>query len=454
MNSKSDNPAIQSLSPIGGDFSTANFNRFQDLLSREAGESSLLWTLRDSLFATIFNDTRPLRQVLRTKDGILLFPGGWIIWVILRVLHGIKHERDPAPHRVKADAHFLFLSSRSNHFQRIRPLVDEYAATMTCRGWITRREILPLFKNRETSTFPFIGEHWTAWVRISDLCTAAQQSSALKQILGARMGLLQLASSRLVIVKYLAWLRFWRNQFRGAPPALLLSTYEKDPISKAMFEAGREIGVKRRIHWAHSLRHGSLQATLATELWCMTQLDVDYFQPILPASCKALYHENPESAELIRTIGRFDPSELNSPNVRRFLFLGSGKDIAYTREQSEADMQVIRKAVDKLGDRVTWRFRPHPGNIPAFKSDLMAVGLGHIECSTRPLNEDLAWAQGIGSTFSSVLVDVEPTGRKIFWVHQQIRTLYGVDELIRGGFGIHLDSETIVSKLREALAIN
>jgi hypothetical protein len=440
--------------PASDDFSSANFIRFQDLLRKEVEEASLLWLLRDGLFAAIFNDTRQIRRVARSKDGLLLIPGGWILWLLLRVLHGHwKRSGKTLNQRKPATAHFLFISPRSNHFKRIHPLMNEMAATMSCRGWIAGQQILPLLQNRDAAAFSFICEYWTAWVKPADLWTAARESRHLKKLLGPRMKRLQHATSCIHIVSFLAWLRFWRHEFRASTPELLVITYEKAPVAKAMFEAGREAGVPRRIHWAHSLRHGSLQATLATELWCMTELDVDYFRPLLPSGCQALYRENPESAELIRTIGMLDENSFADTTPRRFLFLGSGKDVAYTREQSEADMGVIRNALDAFGDKVEWRFRPHPGNVDGFRADLQAVGLGDVELSQRPLNEDLAWAQGVGSTFSSVLVDVKPTGRKIFWVHDDIRTLYGVDELIRGGFGVHLDSSQVIQRLSEALAI-
>lgn len=440
--------------PDGDDYSSANFLRFQELLRREAGEASLLWLLRDGLFAAIFNDHWQIRQVLRSKDGMLLVPCGWILWVLLHVLQGRrKRGAMPPDQRKPAMAHFLFLSPRSNHFKRLHPLMREMAATTTCMGWITRQEILPLIPNEDAAAFTFIAEHWPAWVRPSDLWTAARESRRLKKLLGPRMSRSQLAASRIHMVKFLAWRRFWRLEFRASKPDLLVITYEKDPVAKAMFEAGREAGVPRRVHWAHSLRHGSLQATLATELWCMTELDVDYFRPLLPSGCQALHRLNPESAELIRTIGMLDENSFAGSTPRRFLFLGSGKDVAYTREQSEADMGVIRKAMDAFGDKVQWRFRPHPGNVDGFKADLQALGLGAVELSQKPLHEDLAWAQGVGSTFSSVLVDVKPTGRKIFWVHDEIRNLYGVDELIRGGFGVHLDSAHVIQRLGEALVI-
>lgn len=440
--------------PASDDFSSANFVRFQDMLRKQTKDASLLWLLRDCLFAAIFNDTRQIRRVVRSKDGVLLVPGGWILWILLRVLYGHwKGSSKTLNQRTPAAAHFLFLSPRSNHFKRIHPLMNEMAATMTCRGWITGQDILPLLPNGDAAAFSFIADDWTARVKLTDLWTAARECHQLKILLGPRLKRLQLATSCIHVVMFLAWLRFWRHEFLASTPELMVITYEKAPVAKAMFEAGREAGVPRRVHWAHSLRHGSLQATLATELWCMTELDVDYFRPLLPSGCQALYRENPESTELIRTIGMLDETSFANTTPRRFLFLGSGKDVAYSREQSEADMRVIRHAMDAFGDKVEWRFRPHPGNVDGFRADLHAAGLGHVDLSQRPLNEDLAWAQGVGSTFSSVLVDVKPTGRRIFWVHDEIRTLYGVDELIRGGFGVHLDSSHVIQRLGEALSV-
>jgi len=103
---------------------------------------------------------------------------------------------------------------------------------------------------------------------------------------------------------------------------------------------------------------------------------------------------------------------------------------------------------------VCWRFRPHPGNIPRFREDLTALGMDQVDISTNSLRDDLQWAHAAGSPFSSVLVDMKQTGRKIFWVQEKIRPLYGVDELIREGYGIHVDSSSVVSRIREAFGIS
>mgnify|MGYP000937766134 FL=1 len=225
-------------------------------------------------------------------------------------------------------------------------------------------------------------------------------------------------------------------------------------MAKAMLHVAKQMGVPNRIHWAHGLRHASLQSTLASELWCIIESDVDYYRPILPEGCKPVYKQSPEAIELIQGIGILGEDELQSLPTVNFLFLGNGFDSAYTSDLSRADMAVIRTAMAGLGTQVCWRFRPHPGNIPRFREDLTALGMDQVDISTNSLRDDLQWAHAAGSPFSSVLVDMKQTGRKIFWVQEKIRPLYGVDELIREGYGIHVDSSSVVSRIREAFGIS
>ena len=431
------------------DFSSESFGVFQVRLKNHVATDSLLWVLRDGLFRTLFHDPLSARRLIRTKDAMLVAPAGWIPWFILRLVHAKMKGRDAIPEPELIGAHLLFLSPRSNHLKRIHPLFKEMTEEFRCRAWITHPALLELIDRSDQESFHFAPDAWTKFLKPADLWRASRAARQLDRILPASVTQIQRSMVRVYIATFLAWKRFWNKQLVHAPE-LVLTTYEKDPIAKALFAVAFERGVPRRIHWAHSLRHASLQATLASELWCMTELDVRYYHDPLPGHCRASYKENPESAELIRTIGRVDDEELQGLETINFLVLGSGFDAAYTPELSREDMGVIKTAMSGLGNRVNWRFRPHPGNIPAFRADMDAHGLAGIALSNNTLNEDLQWAHAVASTFSSLLVDVRPTGRKIFWLHEEIRPLYGVDDLIREGYGIQLDSSTAVARIRQA----
>lgn len=434
------------------DFTSGSFERFQNSLRASCPPASWLWLLRDGIFGTLHHDPLTLKRVIRTKDALFILPGGWVLWLLAHKLLALVCK--PPTHGIPANAthHLLFLSTRSNHIKRVMPLMRELSARTTCAGWAGQPEIPALVDEPLRDDIRLARNQWIRTLRFSDLVESASCVSELRRVYPGRLPWLQTGKVHVYVAIFLAWRRFWRDEFKN-PPEFVLTTYEKDPMAKAMMYVAADLRVPQRVHWAHGLRHASLQATFATELWCLVKPDVAYYRERLPPDCVPVYKQSPEAIELIDKIGILEESDLLGLDPVHFLFLGNGFDAAYTAEQSRADLAVIRTAMRELGSRVKWRFRPHPGNIPRFKEDLEALGMSDVEISTNSLHDDLKWAHAAGSPFSSVLVDVKQTGRKIFWVLDQIRPLYGVDELIREGYGTHVDQATAASRIRAAFGL-
>jgi hypothetical protein len=251
---------------------------------------------------------------------------------------------------------------------------------------------------------------------------------------------------------YLGWRRFWEGRI-STDTEFVLTTYEKDPCAKALLGVAKAQNVAVRIHWAHGLPHNSQQSTFASEMWCLTPPDVSYFSNVLPKYCTPRYKPSPEGLELAGRVGTLHPDDRMTFRPIHFLVLGPGCDPLYTKSDQVADLKVIAIAKRAFGDAIWWRFRPHPGNVPAFVQALTEAGLEGESVSTGPLDQDIAWAHAVGSAFSSVVIDAGLCGRTMFWTHESIRTLYSVDRLIAAGFGIHLGSENVVSRLKETFGL-
>jgi hypothetical protein len=431
-------------------FTGESFERFQALLKDRSSPESWVWLLRDGIFGTITHDPLSFRRIIRSKEALLILPGGWMLWLLIHKLQAMLGRIPAPPPPAHASYHLLFLSTRSNHIKRVLPLLRDFNQTALCLGWANQSKILQLIDEDLKPQMRLTSNSWAFHLHLADLRAAASCAKDLGKSLGSlHIPWLQRGKVRIYIALFLAWRRFWEQQFKSRPQ-LVLTTYEKDPMAKAMLHVAKQIGVPERIHWAHGLRHASLQSTFASELWCLIEPDVPYYRRLLPADCTPVFKQSPESIELIQDIGILDENDLKELKVVNFLFLGNGFDSAYPAEASQADLSVIRTAMRELGAQVNWRFRPHPGNIPRFKEDLSALGLEQVDISTNSLRDDLQWAHAAGSPFSSVLVDMKQAGRKVFWVQETIRPLYGVDELIREGYGTHVDTKTVTSRIREA----
>ncbi len=428
------------------DFSNESFEAFEELLRRSAlDESSLGWQLRDMAFSALYHDPPTWQRIRRSRNAIFAIPEGWIPWLYsYHLAKRFTKIPSPAP---PSDHHFLCLSARSNHIQRIVPEAATRSSNGSCTIWVTNPKAAQALQGTTTATIRGIDHPWAPFLDPTCIEIARTESA---RILNALPPVSRPAAAKLAVslAIYQAALPFWRENLSAIPKSVL-TTYEKDPLSKAMLTAAAETGVSERIHWTHGLRHSSQRVTLANQLWCLTSTDARYFQPKLPPGSTAIHRPSPESIHWLKNLGPLPPEILQNPPSVHFLVLGSGFDPGYTLEMSLADLRVIATARDALGPRVQWRFRPHPGNIQRFRDDLSKVGLHDIDFSTRTLAEDLQWSHAVGSTFSSVAMDIEPTGRPIFWILAEIRPLYSVDQMIADGYGTHLDAATAAAKIRE-----
>ena len=428
------------------DFSNESFEAFEARLHAAGiGGDSLGWKLREMVFSALYHDPLTWQRVCAGRNALYAIPGGWIAWLYSHHISQRVSKRHVFP--PPADHHFLCLSARSNHIQRIAPEASARAAQGSCRIWAANAKTAKALRDAGASHVSTIDLPWAAYLDPDSIAIARNETAA---VIHSLPPVDRLAASKLAIsfAIYHAALRFWREALRGQPKSVL-TTYEKDPVSKAMLAVAEEIGVPERVHWTHGLRHSSQRATIANRLWCLTAADARHFQPKVPPGCLATHRPSPESIHWLNTIGPLPPETLRNPATVHFLFLGSGFEPDCTNEMSLADLRVIAAARHALGSRVQWRFRPHPGNIQRLSDNLSKLGMHDIDFSTRALAEDLAWSHAVGASFSSVAVDIEPTGRPVFWVQAEIRSLYSVDQMIADGFGTHLDAATADAKIRE-----
>ena len=429
------------------DYSNENFETFQTTLREHVTEDSLIWQLRDALFSEAFYGRS------RWLDRMNHLPGGWLVSLyaqFLQARHTSKANQPPAPE--PGQCHFLFLSARNNHTRRLYPMLRDQLADGNSRAWFTVKGVLNTIDSDDCPQLYYIACEWSRHFLCEDVFTATKLTRKLGEIFPQYLPKTSLARIRIYFIQFLAWRRFWITAL-GENPRMVVSTFEKSAYVKAFFHAARQLQVPRRIHWVHGLRHASIQATLATELWCMTPGDVRYFQPRVPDFCTVSVKRNPETDELVRDVGVLTPADFAGLEQIHFLFLGPGTEASYTREMRMADLAIIRKAQQELGDRIAWRFRPHPSAADRFRLELVEAGITVEEFTTGPLNEDLKWAHAVGSSWSSLLLDIRETGRPIFWVQAEIRNLGAVDELIADGIGIHIDSDSVIRELKKLTSI-
>jgi hypothetical protein len=423
------------------DYSNESFERFQQAISEAHGNDSLLWRLRDALFAEAFyGKANRLRKLFR-------FPGGWLLVLLALYLRERRGSYAAYPNSPPDACHYLFPSPRNNHMRRLLPMLEsETGAGEACVAWYGVPGIPELAPESLRDSFHSVAGAWTRHIRFPDFQEASRLTRELEAILPEDLDAPKLAAIRVYLVQFLAWRRFWLERL-GSRPSKIISTFEKAPRVKAFFHAAWELGVPVRIHWVHGLRHASIQSTLATELWCMTPGDVRFFKDRVPVFCTPSVRKNPEAAELSAAIGVLDPASLRQGDPIHFLFLGPGLEASYTKEMRMADLAVIRKIQREFSDRIAWRFRPHPSAIERFRDELTHAGIDIQDFSTRHLHEDLKWSHAAGSAWSSLLLDISETGRPIFWVQAEIRSLGAVDELIADGIGTHLDLLSASEKL-------
>ncbi len=427
------------------DYSNDSFERFQKMLGMAAGEASLIWHLRDGLFAAAFYGSK------RRIDSMNRLPGGWLLSLGYQALKERNAPRQPSQNTAPNASHFLFLSTRNNHTRRLIPMLEDcLEADKPCMAWSAMPGIRELPPANLRDRFHDIQGMWTRHLTLSDLRRAASLAREVRGILKQELNRRQYAAICQYLVQFLAWRRFWRSTFTNHKPTSVISTFEKAPRVKSFFYAAWEMGVPERIHWIHGLRHASIQATLATELWCMTPGDVRFFKKRVPDACTPIVKDNPEAVELVEHVGVLDLDTIKAGTPLHFLFLGPGLDASYTREMRMSDLAIIRQMQETFGERISWRFRPHPSAKDRFKCELNESGIVVNDFSTRHLHDDLKWAHAVSSSWSSLLLDVRATGRPIFWIQSEIRSLGAVDELIEDGIGVHLDAAVGVERLAKA----
>lgn len=418
------------------DFSNDNFERFQSRVKNNLGENSLIWQLRDSLFAVAFycpaNKSSPLLNI----------PGSDIIGLSKELL---KKTPDTIPtDHVQINTCVLLPSSRSNHVGRLLPFIAEQSEK--CSILTIGDTALAKANQEEVAYSASIGDSWKHRFRINHYFQARKHTALLAEIMPGQLTQKQLATIRMFFSRFFAWSDVWRTYFLVSQPSTIICTFEKAPYAKSFFYVGREMGIPKRIHWFHGLRHASLQSTLATDLWCMTPGDLRFFNGRLPTDCIASIKENPECLQLAAEVGVIDPRN-NLQVPLHFLFLGPGANESYNKSMRFEDLRVIKSIQTAYGDKIKWRFRPHPSRIERFREELMEIGITVDDFSTQPLYEDLKWAHAVGSATSSLMLDWRKTGRELFWVQAEVRNLCGVDELIDDGIGTHLDKNSGVAEL-------
>jgi len=432
------------------DFLNSSFDRFQDQISRSYAKESLLWELRDGLFSTLTHDQATIRKTFARREMLLWLPFGWMLYLVsfglMRFRNAPKKFPPPATHQV------LCLSTRSNHMKRILPLLREFAAKGSCVAWVVHPGVPALVDTRLRPHLADVAMGWIPCLRFEHILSANKEVTRLKHCLDESFPRLQWAKCRIYLAIYFACMAFWESKL-SAETHVVATTYEKDPMAKAFLAVAKSKGVKQRIHWTHGLPHNSQQATFASELWCLTKPDVEYFQSVLPDGCRAIYRPSPEAVELAENTGVLSASDLATARPVHFLFLGGGLDATYSRTNNLEDLSVLKAAASELERSVRWRFRPHPGNRSAFLEDLASLSIKDVEISSQSLEEDIRWSHAVGTVYSSVAIDASSSGRPLFWVMDPIRSLYSVDRLIASGLGIHINQANAAEKIRSTFQL-
>lgn len=424
------------------EYTNENFELFQNRLADSQLCDPFLWDLRDVIFCEAFYGRE--RKLLK----LCSIPGGEYLYVLAEWLRALPRALCRKPSAKTGKSHFLFCSPRNNHINRIYPLFKERNSNTSCAGWVSTRDVFGHIDDADQKKFADIDGQWARFVKLRDSRTAKKYCRDLEDALPGFFSQLEIRKVNACFVMFLAWRRFWHHVMDENIEEIYC-TFEKSPVAKSFFYVARKLGIPHRVHWVHGLRHASLQSTLSTELWCMTEGDVRFFNTRVPEYCVPKVKRNPEADMLVASVGVRTPEQKDAMRPVHFLFLGPGLETSYTQEMRMADLAVIKRAQDALGNEAAWRFRPHPSARERFHEELEAAGIVVSDFSSNTLIDDLKWSDAVGSSWSSLLLDVRETGRPIFWVQAEVRPLGGVNELIADGVGVHVSSTTIVDKLRE-----
>jgi len=432
------------------EYSNKNFDRFQDEISESLGREHFLYKLRDALFMNLAYGHNAWKS-----DLLLYLPFGAYLILGLDYLKGLR-RRGETPELEAAEKHFLLLccSERSNHMDRIFHFRDHLKQQgIPYQLWkVSLPDQSRIYDEVSANTVNISGQ-WTRWGLRPHFASARRDVSVLRGLFGKKFKARDYRRTFQYLVKYRAWTLFWEEQLFEHSPGVFC-TFEKGDAIKPMFRVAEDKGLARRVHWVHGLRHHSLQATSASELWVLTDGDVEFFSGKVGRHCNVIQHNNPFADVLRERLGGWTRANSAARGTVRFLFLGPGGESSYTDSMRAADLAILRTAQEAMGSRVEWRFRPHPAVRKRFLRELKEAGLSVTDFSENELFDDIAWSDAVGSSWSSLLLDIYATGRPVFWVQASMRSLGGADELIKAGVGTWVHAENVVSELESVLQHN
>lgn len=186
-------------------------------------------------------------------------------------------------------------------------------------------------------------------------------------------------------------------------------TYEVIPECKALVEWAIQ-SKKKVFHVMHGQRLSTYQITRATDLLLLGKPDEQWFRARVSPSTRIWTNGHPRLEWISKIVCSSPSSETKYKPKVAFFSQPAEKD--YTREMRIDDWQILLG----LKDRVDVRFRLHPRedrNV-AFE-DFRKIGLDFVEISEAGLAEDLAWCDGIASSWSTVSVEAASCGKAVFW---------------------------------------
>ena len=422
------------------EYTNVNFEKFQELLETGIGRSHLLWELRDSIFCEAFYG-RKQKLLLLCK-----LPLGQYLMLLVEWFRSLRQSKNIPLIECRAPVQFLFCSARNNHINRLYPLFKEILAEQEVSAWVSDGLVFDKIDETHHTMFQSIEGRWATELKFNHFSAANKLCFELDAAVPNFFTRTDLRKIHTFLVMFHAWKEVWAKVFHHEMREVYC-TFEKSPIVKAFFAAAKECGIPKRVHWIHGLRHSSIQSTYATELWCMTGGDVRFFKTRVPKYCTPIEKRNPETDLMVAAVGIKRPAKYKGAEPVHFLFLGPGLESSYTDEMRKKDMAVIQQAQSGLGNFVEWRFRPHPSAVDRFRDELKEAGVSADDFSSNSLEEDLVWSDAVGSSWSSLLLDIRETGRPIYWIQDEVRSVGGVDELIADGVGIHASRDNFIESL-------
>lgn len=371
-------------------------------------------------------------------------PGGSILSLIKHKALMKQNKVNSSLDKVKTCV--VIPSMRSNHIGRLIPFMEDNPSHYGV--FTTTPSKLDFSKNDKVQWSHDITGAWTKKLRPTHYLKSKKIISDISLNVPVDLNATQKYMLSMYVCQFFAWLEVWNELLSNCKPDRIITTFECSSSAKALFVSASELEIPSRIHWYGGMRHAMLQSTLSTELWCQTLSDARYYQNKIPSQCKALFMENPERVKLGNDLGIINRDQIHEGPLR-FLFLGPGSNPVYTKSMRMADLSVIKSVQNAFGNKIVWRFRPHPGKVQRFHDELSEAEVTSDDFSTRPLNDDLKWAHAIGTATSTLLLDLVKTDRKLFWIQYNLRSISSVDEHLADGIGIHLDYDACVHKLSQ-----